>query len=78
MVRFFVLFVVVLAVLFGLGTLGDLRDCLIEAEAEIKGGASPRVSPFADARDGAGLLQRAGFARIGFISEPEPIAGVRN
>ncbi len=51
-----------LAVLFGLGTLGELRDCLIEAEAEIKGGASPRVSPFADARDGAGLLQRAGFA----------------
>jgi NADH dehydrogenase [ubiquinone] 1 alpha subcomplex assembly factor 5 len=51
-----------LAVLFGLGTLGDLRDCLIEAEAEVKGGASPRISPFADARDGAGLLQRAGFA----------------
>jgi len=23
-------------------------------------------------------VQRAGFARIGFISEPEPIAGVRN
>ncbi len=51
-----------LAVLFGLGTLGELRDCLIEAEAEVKGGASPRVSPFADARDGASLLQRAGFA----------------
>ncbi len=51
-----------LAVLFGLGTLGELRDSLIEAEAEVKGGASPRVSPFADARDGAGLLQRAGFA----------------
>ena len=51
-----------LAVLFGLGTLGELRDCLIEAEIEFKGGASPRVSPFADARDGAGLLQRAGFA----------------
>lgn len=51
-----------LAVLFGLGTLSELRDCLIEAEAETKGGASPRVSPFADARDGAGLLQRAGFA----------------
>ena len=50
-----------LAVLFGLGTLAELRDCLIEAEAEIKGGASPRISPFADARDGAGLLQRAGF-----------------
>ena len=38
-----------LAVLFGLGTLSELRDCLIEAEAETKGGASPRVSPFADA-----------------------------
>jgi SAM-dependent methyltransferase len=51
-----------LAVLFGLGTLNELRDCLIEAEVEIRGGASPRVSPFADGRDGAGLLQRAGFA----------------
>ena len=51
-----------LAVLFGLGTLGELRDCLIEAEAEVHGGASPRVSPFADAREGAQLLQRAGFA----------------
>lgn len=51
-----------LAVLFGLGTLAELRDCLIEAEAELHGGASPRVSPFADARDAAGLLQRAGFA----------------
>jgi len=51
-----------LAALFGLGTLNELRDCLIEAEVELKGGASPRVSPFADARDGAGLLQRAGFA----------------
>jgi NADH dehydrogenase [ubiquinone] 1 alpha subcomplex assembly factor 5 len=51
-----------LAVLFALGSLGDLRDCLIAAEAELKGGASPRVSPFADARDGAALLQRAGFA----------------
>jgi NADH dehydrogenase [ubiquinone] 1 alpha subcomplex assembly factor 5 len=51
-----------LAVLFGLGSLGELRDCLVEAEAEVRGGASPRVSPFADARDGAALLQRAGFA----------------
>ena len=51
-----------LAVLFGLGTLDELRDCLIETEAELHGGASPRVSPFADARDAAGLLQRAGFA----------------
>jgi NADH dehydrogenase [ubiquinone] 1 alpha subcomplex assembly factor 5 len=51
-----------LAVMFGLGTLGELRDCLIEAESELAGGAGPRVSPFAGLRDVAGLLQRAGFA----------------
>jgi NADH dehydrogenase [ubiquinone] 1 alpha subcomplex assembly factor 5 len=51
-----------LAVQFGLGTLAELRDCLLEAEAELSGGASLRISPFADARDGAALLQRAGFA----------------
>ena len=51
-----------LAVQFGLGTLAELRDCLLETEAELSGGASLRVSPFADARDGATLLQRAGFA----------------
>jgi hypothetical protein len=35
---------------------------LIEAEADLTGGAGPRVSPFADLQDIAGLLQRAGFA----------------
>jgi hypothetical protein len=39
-----------------------LRVALLEAESEIENGASPRVSPFADPRDLAGLLQRAGFA----------------
>ena len=29
---------------------------------ELSGGASPRISPFPDLRDCAGLLQRAGFA----------------
>lgn len=43
-------------------TLQELRACLIEAESEIAGGASPRVFPFADARALGGLLQRAGFA----------------
>ncbi|MCS6853892.1 MAG: SAM-dependent methyltransferase, partial [Elioraea sp.] len=33
-----------------------------EAEAELAGGASPRVAPFADLADAAALLQRAGFA----------------
>jgi NADH dehydrogenase [ubiquinone] 1 alpha subcomplex assembly factor 5 len=44
-----------------LGTLAELRTALTEAEAEIAGGASPRVSPFPELRDCAHLLQRAGF-----------------
>jgi NADH dehydrogenase [ubiquinone] 1 alpha subcomplex assembly factor 5 len=51
-----------LASLFGTGTLAELRTALMEAELAETGGASPRVSPFADLRDAAGLLQRAGFA----------------
>lgn len=51
-----------LAALFGGHTLTELRHAFLEAEAEITGGASPRVSPFADVRDAGGLLQRAGFA----------------
>lgn len=43
-------------------TLTELRQSLTAAEAEILGGAGSRVSPFADSRDAAGLLQRAGFA----------------
>ncbi len=48
--------------LFGGSTLTELRQSLIAAEAELTGGAGSRVSPFADASDAAGLLQRAGFA----------------
>jgi NADH dehydrogenase [ubiquinone] 1 alpha subcomplex assembly factor 5 len=44
-----------------LGTLAELRAALTAAEAEIAGGASPRVSPFPELRDCAHLLQRAGF-----------------
>ena len=51
-----------LASMLGGRTLEELRACLLAAEAEVAGGASPRVSPFADARDAGGLLQRAGFA----------------
>ena len=40
----------------------ELRVALAQAEEEITGGASPRVSPFVDVRDMGGLLQRAGFA----------------
>jgi SAM-dependent methyltransferase len=48
--------------IFGGATLTELRQCLLAAEAELSDGASMRVSPFADAIDAAGLLQRAGFA----------------
>jgi SAM-dependent methyltransferase len=51
-----------LAAMFGGETLKELRNCLIEAESTEEGGASPRVSPFADVRDAGALLQRAGFA----------------
>ncbi len=45
-----------------LGTLQDLRTALLEAEHDLTGAVNPRVSPFPDLRDCAGLLQRAGFA----------------
>ncbi len=51
-----------LAALLGGETLGDLRRALVEAELAERGGASPRVSPFADIGDLGGLLQRAGLA----------------
>lgn len=51
-----------LAALLGGETLRELRQCLIEAEAAVTGGASPRISPMVELRDAAGLLQRAGFA----------------
>ncbi len=43
-------------------TLIELRQSLLSAEDEIRGGAANRVSPYLDVIDGAGLLQRAGFA----------------
>lgn len=48
--------------ILGGATLTELRQSLLEAEAELSGGAAMRVSPFADAFDAAALLQRAGFA----------------
>ncbi len=51
-----------LAALVGGETLTELRQTFAAAEAEIEGGLSPRVAPFADLRDLGALLQRAGFA----------------
>lgn len=43
-------------------TLHELRGCLMQAEIEMTGGATPRVFPFADKQQMGGLLQRAGFS----------------
>jgi SAM-dependent methyltransferase len=51
-----------LGAMIGGGTLNELREAFLAAEAELEGGASPRVAPFADVRDAGALLQRAGFA----------------
>ena len=51
-----------LLVMPGGESLFELRQALIRAELQCEGGASPRVSPFADVRDAGSLLQRAGFA----------------
>ena len=51
-----------LGCLAGGETLKELRAALMEAELLVTGGASPRVSPFADLRDMGALMQRAGFA----------------
>ena len=51
-----------LAALLGGDTLTELRQAFAQAEAEIEGGVSPRVAPFADLRELGALLQRAGFA----------------
>jgi len=48
--------------ILGGATLTELRQALLQAESELAPGVGPRVSPFADAYDGAALLQRAGFA----------------
>ncbi len=51
-----------LAAFYGGGTLAELRACLLEAETATRGGSGARIAPFAELRDAAGLLQRAGFA----------------
>jgi NADH dehydrogenase [ubiquinone] 1 alpha subcomplex assembly factor 5 len=63
-----------LASLPGLRTLGPLREALAAVEAELRGGVSPRVSPFPELRDMAGLLQRAGFALPVADVEDLPVA----
>lgn len=51
-----------MAAMIGGDTLTELRQSFAAAEAEVEGGVSPRVVPFADLRDVGALLQRAGLA----------------
>ena len=51
-----------LAALLGGETLNQLRTALFEAEIELEGGLSPRVSPLIDVRDLGNLMTRAGFS----------------
>src|ERR1700730_17480969 len=51
-----------LAALRGGDPVTELRQSFASAEAEIEGGVSPRVAPFADVREMGALLQRAGLA----------------
>lgn len=51
-----------LAIIPGGETLHELRNSFAHGETMIKGGLSPRVSPFIDVREAGALLQRAGFA----------------
>ncbi len=51
-----------LGVLPGGGTLNELREAFLMAEAELTGGISPRVAPFSTTQELGALLQRAGFA----------------
>lgn len=51
-----------MACLLGGESLTELRQSFAAAEAELEGGVSPRIAPFADVRALGGLLQRAGLA----------------
>jgi SAM-dependent methyltransferase len=60
-----------IAVLFAGETLKELRHALTQAEAETRGGISPRVAPMADLRGLGALLQRAGFGLP--VADVEPV-----
>lgn len=51
-----------IATLPGGSTLSELRESFNDAEIEIKGGVTPRISPFVDIKDAGNLLIRTGFS----------------
>ncbi|MBT5187140.1 MAG: methyltransferase domain-containing protein [Kordiimonadaceae bacterium] len=50
-----------LGALFGGETLTELRQSMLKADMDHRGGISPHISPFVDVRDAGSLMQRAGF-----------------
>jgi SAM-dependent methyltransferase len=51
-----------LVAMIGGDSLTELREAFLAADLSISGGASARVAPMVQVRDGGALLQRAGFA----------------
>lgn len=51
-----------LGAMLGGETLYQLRQVMMEAEENLRGGLSPRIFPFADKPQAGALLQRAGFS----------------
>lgn len=63
-----------IATLPGTATLCELRQALMQAEIELRGGTAPHISPFADVKTMGHLLQRAGFNKPVADSETIQIA----
>lgn len=51
-----------MAALIGGESLTELREAFLSADLALSGGASARIAPMVQVRDGGALLQRAGFA----------------
>lgn len=59
-----------LAILPGGGTLGELRHSLLTAETDVRGGAAMRLHPMAELQELTGLLQRTGYTLpVGDVDE---------
>lgn len=50
-----------LGAMFGGDSLHELRICMQQAEEQVRGGLSPRVSPFVETSDVGSVLSRGGF-----------------
>jgi ubiquinone/menaquinone biosynthesis C-methylase UbiE len=55
---------VFLATFYGVGTLTELYQVLLELETEISGGATPRIFPFSEVKTMGSLMQRVGFSEV--------------